>query len=43
MLTDEFSHSPLKSCPTVVSERKTNNKEWEEMKQRSQHFVFHQP
>ncbi|CAD8101088.1 unnamed protein product [Paramecium primaurelia] len=44
MLMDEFGHySPLKSCPTVVSERKTNNKEWEEMKQRSQHFVFHQP
>ncbi|CAD8209351.1 unnamed protein product [Paramecium pentaurelia] len=43
MLMDEFSHSPLKSCQTVVSERKTNNKEWEEMKQRSQHFVFHQP
>ncbi|CAK57339.1 unnamed protein product (macronuclear) [Paramecium tetraurelia] len=42
VLMDEFSHSPIKSCPTFVSERKTNSKEWEEMKNRSQHFVFHQ-
>ncbi|CAK62818.1 unnamed protein product (macronuclear) [Paramecium tetraurelia] len=43
LMMEEYSHSPLKSCQTVVSERKTNNKEWEESKQRSHHFVFHQP
>ncbi|CAD8121638.1 unnamed protein product [Paramecium sonneborni] len=43
LLIDESSQSPLQSSQTVMSERKTTNKEWEDMKYRSQHFVFHQP
>ncbi|CAD8111931.1 unnamed protein product [Paramecium sonneborni] len=42
MIIDDQNHSPLKSCQTVVSERKTTNKEFEEIQQKSQHFVFHQ-
>ncbi|CAD8122607.1 unnamed protein product [Paramecium sonneborni] len=43
LLIDESNQSPLQSLQTVMSERKTTYKEWEDMKQRSQHFVFHQP
>ncbi|CAD8196600.1 unnamed protein product [Paramecium octaurelia] len=43
LLIDEQNQSPLQTSLTVMSERKTTNKEWEDMKQRSQHFVFQHP